>query len=328
MKQFKKDIAFSKERLENFKELIFKSEIINSRTDFCMYSTGSYGRSEAGKYSDIDLFFIYENDSDKFPKITKTLIDADIIKSCREMELPDFSGDGEYLEIHNVKEVYKELGSRNDDYNNFFTARMLLLLESKPIYNEKLYEDIVKEILQKYYGDFHSHETDFAPVFLVNDIIRFWRTLCLNYEHNRNRKADENDSEREKSFKKNKAHIKNLKLKFSRKLTCYSFLLSILYSNEILNEEKILEIVKLSPLERLQVISKSNPNASEKIEKIFELYSRFLETTHKEESDLQNWIENKKNRESAFNEGREFAKLFFELMMDENYRSKLLYFVI
>lgn len=244
------------------------------------------------------------------------------------MELPDFSGDGEYLEIHNAKEVYKELGSRNDDYNNFFTARMLLLLESKPIYNEKLYEDIVKEILQKYYGDFHSHETDFAPVFLVNDIIRFWRTLCLNYEHNRNRKADENDSEKEKSFKKNKAHIKNLKLKFSRKLTCYSFLLSILYSNEILDEEKILEIVKLSPLERLQVISKSNPNASEKIEKIFELYSRFLETTHKEESDLLNWIENKENRESAFNEGREFAKLFFELMMDENYRSKLLYFVI
>lgn len=328
MKKFEEHIDFSIKRIGEFKSLIKNSTEINSRKDFCMYSTGSYGRSEAGQYSDLDLFFIYENEKDIFPKITKTLIDSDIIKACREMNLPEFSGDGEYLEIHNVKEICRELGSRNDDYLNLFTARMLLLLESKPLYNEELYEKVVNEVVQKYYGDFHTHEKDFAPVFLVNDVIRFWRTLCLNYEHNRNRKVDENDSELEKSRKRNKAHIKNLKLKFSRKLTCFSFLLSVLYSKDILNSERVLEIVKLSPLERLNAVSKSNPKTVDGIEKIFDLYNWFLDLTHKSENELLEWINEQNNRDIAFSKSREFAKLFFELMINEDNKEKLLYFLI
>ena len=175
------------------------------------------------------------------------------------MNLPEFSVDGVYLEVHNIKEIYSKLGSREDDYRNFFSARMLLLLESKAIHNEKAYDSILMATLERYFSDFNKHESDFKPVFLVNDVIRFWRTLCLNYEHNRNRKFDiPGLGDDERAIKKNEAHVKNLKLKFSRKLTCYSFLLCLMFTDDVLKQEDILEIVKLTPLKRLERLARKH----------------------------------------------------------------------
>ena len=51
--------------------------------------------------------------------------------------------------------------------------------------------------------------------FLLNDILRYWRTLCLNYERDR--------AEPGKAWWK-----RNLNLKFSRKLTVFSTVLAII----------------------------------------------------------------------------------------------------
>jgi len=45
-----------------------------------------------------------------------------------------FSNDGEFLRILYLEDMLEQLGGREDDYLNYFTARMLLLLESKPLY--------------------------------------------------------------------------------------------------------------------------------------------------------------------------------------------------
>ncbi len=326
MEIFHSSVNFSTEIIEKFKKEISSSDEINNREDYCIYTTGSFARLEAGKNSDLDLFFLFKNEEDKFPNITKTLINADIINICRNMGFPEFSDDGTYLEFHNVKDVYSQLGSRNDDYYNFFTARMLLLLESRPLYNSDLYDSIIKEVVEKYYIDFHKNETNFSPAFLVNDIIRFWRTLCLNYEHNRNRKSDSSD-ENEKKRKKSKAHIKNLKLKFSRKLTCYSFLLSVLYSTDVLDKAKILDIIRLTPLERLNNLLDNNPTCGSKINEMFVLYEWFLKITHVNEEDLIDWISDKDNRDEAFGKARDFAKLIYDLIINSE-SDKLIYFVI
>ena len=75
------------------------------------------------------------------------------------------------------------LGSPEDDGLNAFTARMLLLLESRPVYNAERYRRILKAVIGFYYRDFSDHSEHFRPTFLINDILRFWRTLTLNYEH-------------------------------------------------------------------------------------------------------------------------------------------------
>lgn len=318
---------YSLNRLNEFKKLLSESEELNKQGDFCIYTTGSYGRLEACEHSDLDLFFLSHNGSGKFSKISKTLIDADIIRSSRKMNLPEFSGDGEYLEIHSTDDIYSELGSRKDDYNNFFTARMLLLLESKPIHNETLYDEVLKTTIKNYYKDFHEHEKNFQPVFLVNDVIRFWKTMCLNYEHNRNRKAIHGLTRKEVARRKNEAHIKNLKLKFSRKLTCYSFLLSVLYSDNILTEEKLLKIIKSTPFQRIKELSQHD-GTNVAVDDLISLYIWFLEKIQVPKESLLAWISRKRNRDLAFDKSRKFARIIFDLMMATKNRDNLMYFLI
>jgi len=324
-----KQAQYSLKRLDSFKKLIENSSELKAQSSFCIYATGSYGRLEASKYSDLDLFFLSNQEKGLFSKIAKTIIDSDIIKASRKMNLPEFSGDGEYLEIHNIKDIYSELGSRKDDYNNFFTARMLLLLESRAVYNHEGYEAMLKTTIDKYYKDFHEHEKNFKPVFLVNDVIRFWRTMCLNYEHNRNRKFENLKMPKDEiTLKKNEAHIKNLKLKFSRKLTCYSFLLSVLYADKVLKQGDILEIIKQTPLERLESLKIARPDLDKDISDLISLYFWFLKTTQKEKPQLIDWINDSTNRDDAFNKSREFSKLIFKLMVETGNNENLMYFLV
>jgi hypothetical protein len=77
------------------------------------------------------------------------------------------------------------LGCASDNSLNAFTARMLLLLESQPVSDETVYTRLRQRIVGFYYRDFDDHNETFLPTFLLNDILRFWRTLTLNYEHHR-----------------------------------------------------------------------------------------------------------------------------------------------
>jgi hypothetical protein len=322
-----KKSQYSLGRLDKFKNLLMNSSELKVQKSFCIYTTGSYGRLEASEHSDLDLFFLSDMEDAPFSKISKTLIDADIITSCRKMGLPEFSGDGEYLEIHNIKDIYSELGSRKDDYHNFFSARMLLLLESRAIYNEELYNEMIKKTVDKYYKDFHEHEKNFKPVFLVNDVIRFWRTMCLNYEHNRNRKFSQAGLTKDAiQIKKSEIHIKNLKLRFSRKLTCYSFLLSLLYSEKVLKQADILEIIKLTPLQRLENLAQDSL-IKQDVEKLITSYFWFLQKTQNDKSQLIEWISDEENRNNAFDQSRKFAEIICKLMLETKNKENLMYFL-
>src|SRR5580658_2234467 len=59
-------------------------------------------------------------------------IKADLIEVTRKLRIPEFSGDGRYLAHYSVHEFTKALGTPEDDVTNTFTARLLLLLESRP----------------------------------------------------------------------------------------------------------------------------------------------------------------------------------------------------
>ena len=103
------------------------------------------------------------------------------------MSFPKFTNDGKYLEILFADEMLSSLGGRQDDHMNYFTSRMLLLLESHPVLNKDAYYSITKKVIRSYFRDFDYYPDTFRPTFLINDIIRFWKTLCLNYEYDRNR---------------------------------------------------------------------------------------------------------------------------------------------
>jgi UTP:GlnB (protein PII) uridylyltransferase len=76
-------------RIAQLKNHLKRINELYNNDSLCIYVTGSYGRLEASKFSDLDLFFL-NKDSNDFSKITKTLIDASIINICRDYNTSDF----------------------------------------------------------------------------------------------------------------------------------------------------------------------------------------------------------------------------------------------
>src|SRR5258706_564192 len=135
--------------------------------------------------SDLDLFIVGKSGA-RAERLLKSLdeicIKADLIEASRELGFPDFSGDGAYLEHYTVQQLVKTLGKPEDDVDNTFTARVLLLLESHPLLERGVYSEVTRDVISAYWRDYADHKHEFMPAFLTNDILRLWRTFCVNYE--------------------------------------------------------------------------------------------------------------------------------------------------
>ena len=149
-----------------------------------IFAAGSYARGEASEFSDIDLFFGYDDDKSAPIALRRTnelRLFGHVIEAVNELDFPALSADCKYLETHLLSEVLKELGGDRDDVDNHFTFRMLLLLEGRCILGAQHYNSAVKKVVGSYYRDYPRHVHEFQPWFLLNDIIRYWKTLTLNY---------------------------------------------------------------------------------------------------------------------------------------------------
>lgn len=67
------------------------------------------------------------------------------------------------------------------DKNEIVTHRMLLLLESAPVAGYAVWEQGVRRLLDVYLGKVTLKDRR-PPRFLLNDLIRYWRTMCVDYE--------------------------------------------------------------------------------------------------------------------------------------------------
>lgn len=179
---------------------------------------------------------IGRSDDSKISRLQEYEIFASLIDINKTLTYPRFSGDGRFLKIYDLAEMVKATGSPRDDSENLFTARILLLLESQPITNEDLYNKAIKDVASHYYRDGKGRD-DFRPLFLLNDLLRYWRTLCLNYEEFRN--------QQDRPWLK-----KNLNLKFSRKLTIFSTV-TYLLAGKANNQNGFEEGCRITPIERL-----------------------------------------------------------------------------
>lgn len=273
--------------------------------NLCVYATGSYARRDAGRFSDLDIFFVNVDEA-SCSRIQQMLVNADLIRLCQKLDLPEFSGDGQYLTIHSLASLVGELGSQMEDYANLFTARLLLLLESTPLHNETVYDAVVAECVRAYYRDFHDHMDDFLPLFLANDICRFWKTLCLNYEHKRNRPAEPEKAKR-------KSHLKNFKLKFSRLLTCFSMVACLCDRREADHPDKAIVLVKKSPLERLKFIAEKHEQG-ELLGEMLDLYDWFLESTDRSPDEAEEWIAAREVRREVFPKAERFGDLMYDML--------------
>ena len=278
----------------------------------CVYATGSFARGEASPYSDLDLFIVghFKDGRRLLRRLDEICMKADLIEATKSHGIPDFSGDGEYLEHYTTDELIRTLGKPEDDVNNTFTARLLLLLESAPLLGSTVYDDVIGEVIAAYWEDFEDHKNEFMPAFLANDILRLWRTFCVNYEARTAREPQE---------KKAKRKLKNYKLKHSRLLTCYSALLHLLATyteRKTVSPTDALEMVRLTPTQRLEKLL-SHPEttaAQAKIADLLGCYERFLDNTNEAEDALVARFLDPARSRAYLGAAHEFGDTMFEVL--------------
>lgn len=306
---------YSAKRLTALRKTLDGAPEARSLQDLCIYVTGSFGRLEASRVSDLDVFFVHAGSKQKpVSNISKILLDALLIRTCRLMHFPEFSADGKYLEIHYIDDLHSSLGSPDDDFYNFFTARLLLLLESQPLWNEAAYEGYLRQILAWYFRDFEDHAGQFKPRFLLNDIMRYWRTLCLNYEQRRE------GSPRDR--------VVNFKLKFSRMLTCFSAVIAIASLRPPISERKVLDVIRRTPLERLVSVATVASDSGRLVKRVIDEYDWFLEQTSSGNSRTQQWLSRQPAREEAFERAGRFGHSVYELLAVTTDAETMRYLVI
>ncbi len=171
----------------------------------------------------------------------------------------------------------------DEDSNKNMTRRLLLLLESAPIPatgSEAVHNRIVQGILYRYVEEDASFldpqdPARRVPRFLLNDVVRFWRTMAVDYANKFRSRSGQGWA------------LRNIKLRMSRKLLFVSGLFMCL-SCKLLPPTKIdrniqsqelvdflREWTRRAPLESLAlVIEKYAPSLAADV---FDSYDSFLE---------------------------------------------------
>lgn len=305
---------YSTQKLAELRERLVPAEAI-ARGKACVYVTGSFGRGEACEHSDLDLFIVGRTTTDDEKKrllsnLDEICLKAQLIHTVRELHFPEFSGDGEYLEHYTVEQLVRSLGTPEDDASNTFTARLLLLLESSPLVGEDVYRRAIYDVIAAYWRDYPTHQGEFLPAFLANDVLRLWRTFCVNYEAR---------TQTEPDARRRKRRLKNYKLKHSRLLTCYSallYLMAIWCRNQSVSPEDAVAMVRLTPTQRIEHMQ-AMPHLQESVAQLTQVldrYAVFLDRSNAPEADLLRQVGDKRAKDEMFASARDFSQAMFDAM--------------
>ncbi len=306
---FRQRQDYSRARLQELSRRLRNTRQFKAVPNLCVYATGSYSRQEASQNSDIDLFFMHPGTSEVSPvsRLDEMRLFARVIEVGQQMNFPTFSNDGEYLRVLFLDDVLRTMGSPEDDSQNYFTARMLLLLESTPVVNHEFLRKMVDKIIEAYFRDYPDHIRSFRPVFLINDILRFWKTLCLNYEHRRNRPED--DPQR-----KLRQHVKNFKLKFSRLMTCFGTIVGVCSVPPPITQADIVAITKRTPFQRFMHATRGITKLESARGAVAEDYVWFMQHTALKTDELQGHFTTLEERAEMFRRADVFGQRVYEVL--------------
>jgi predicted nucleotidyltransferase len=156
---------------------------------------GSIARKECVAGSDIDWTLLVDGQAN--PR--HLLMEGDIRKKLKSNGFNDPGPSGMFGHISFSHELIHNIGGQSDTNHNL-TKRILLLLESScfSFNNSKsdygtAYDRIIKGILYQYieHDSGLNSNRPAIPRYLLNDVVRFWRTMCVDFAYKQ--KEDEGE---------------------------------------------------------------------------------------------------------------------------------------
>lgn len=242
--------------------------------------TGSLGRGEASGDSDADWVLLVDGPSDPDHAQLAREVEQRICKVVPKKPGPTGTF-GDIVPSHGL--VHYIAGTR--DTNENLTRRILLLSESRALTGQVIRERAIRNVLARYVLHDRSVRNQAKayhaiPHFLLNDVVRYWRTMASDYAS--------------KMWERSRKEwgTRNIKLRFSRKLLFVWGLVAsfsgVLFQSEALrgatNEDEffrlladlIREQTEVTPLELLARILCHPDVKPETAKTIFSTYDTFL----------------------------------------------------
>lgn len=154
------------------------------------------------------------------------------------------------------------------DTNHSLTRRMLLLSESVSLRNPDVHEDVLRAAISRYLEVGNSHR-DRPPRFLVNDLVRYWRTITVDYQAKA--RSEETVS-----------GLRYLKLIISRKILFAGSVMSLLLCGKEgfheATEDSLFEQFSMPPVDRLlQGRNAATEQVEDSMAVVLEVAEHFLE---------------------------------------------------
>lgn len=227
------------------------------RSPLAVVSVGSYGRCEVSRVSDIDFFILHDNSLpiDRLDQILHQV--GDILRLVSHPGESDVAKFGREA-LAGYADLSEHMGWKREG-STALTRRMLMLLEGRPLYGQAAFARWQHDLLRRYVPDDHGHG---LARFLLNDLIRYYRTLMANFE--------------EKRAEGKAWGVRNIKLRFSRKLLFAGGIVAIAEVHGLPAPAKVnrlRQLLALTPLQRPATLGADNPYS----DALFEDYAVFLE---------------------------------------------------
>jgi predicted nucleotidyltransferase len=278
---------------------------------------GSLARGEWTSGSDLDWTYLIDGQANS----DHLKISQRIRKVFLKAELQEPGQTGIFGNMAFSHDIVHQIGGQHDTNRNT-TQRILLLLESRPIgARTDAHERVLRAVINRYLEeDTHPLTRDAravrVPRFLLNDIVRFWRTMAVDFASKQRDRAGEGWG------------LRNAKLRMSRKLifasgllVCFNANLDPTLQSEIStagNDVKlklagqIRNQLRNTPLEIL-VHSMENCGVSVDVAKrLFNSYAQFLDLLNDESSreSLKNLRAEDSRTDVIFQRVRQFSAEF------------------
>ena len=255
-------------------------------TDAGVVVFGSLARKEWTTKSDVDWTLLIDGQAD--PEHLN--LAHSVARRLEEEGFPRPGTSGIFGSMTFGHDLIQKIGGREDTNENT-TRRVLLIQESQPFYKRDAYDRILKHILSRYLKDDRGLRFGTlrfkVPRILLNDIVRYWRTVTVDFVDKQRGQAGHGWG------------LRNAKLRMSRKLifatgmlTCFSC--ELLSCGEALDElaknqstvgmeEYLRKFVQTPPLEILATVLLERSIKQETALTLFSSYNAFLTLLDDEE---------------------------------------------